>query len=155
MILAGGMIVTLVTWLIDPETYVIFGILHLIGVATVIQLFVRPLKQWNVLLGMIVLLIGFVLPNGGVSTALLLPFGIMSRGFVSVDYYPLLPWLGPILIGMSLGDAFYIPERRSFLSVLENIRRPRWLLWIGRKSLPLYFIHQPIILLLLWILLGR
>lgn len=155
IILAGAMIVTLVTWFFDPETFVVFGILHLIGVAILMQYLVRPLKRWNVLLGALIFSTALFLPTGNISTPLLLPLGIMNEGFSSVDYYPLLPWLGPILIGMGLGDLLYIPRRRELLMHLDRIRWPRWLLWTGRRSLPIYFIHQPLLLLLLRVLLGR
>ena len=155
IILAGGMIVTVVTFLVDPTTFVIFGILHLIAVATVLQCLVRPLRRWNLLLGFAILSTAFFLPTGEISSAFFLPFGIMQKGFISVDYYPLLPWLGPVLIGMGLGDLLYVPERRERLSRLDAIAWPTWLLWTGRKSLPIYFVHQPILLLLLWILLAR
>jgi len=104
VVLAGAMIVTLVTWLFDPETFVVFGILHLIGVAVFFQYLIRPLRRWNVLIGALIFSTAMFLPTGNISTPLLLPVGIMNAGFSSVDYYPLLPWLGPILIGMGLGD---------------------------------------------------
>lgn len=155
IVLSGGMIVTLVTWLLDPATFVVFGILHLIGVATFIQYYVRPLKRWNILLGALVCAAAFLVPSDTVSTPLFLPLGIMNEGFMSVDYYPLLPWLGPIFIGMGIGDFLYIPKRNVNLSFLDKYRLPAWLLWIGKKSLLIYFAHQPIALLLLWLLLGR
>ncbi len=155
VILASGMIVTIITWIIDPSTFVVFGILHLIAIATVIQSVIRPLRTWNLLLGTLLFLTAFVLPTGAITTPLLLPFGIMNKGFISVDYYPLLPWLGPVLIGMGLGDVLYIPQRQAFLLIFNRIQWPKWLLWTGRKSLPIYFIHQPLILLILWMVLGR
>ncbi len=155
IVLSGAMIVTLVTWLLDPTTFVVFGILHLIGAATFMQYLVRPLRRWNIILGTVLSTTGLYLPTGNVMTALLLPFGIMHQGFMSVDYYPLLPWLGPISIGMGIGDLLYIPKRSESLSFFEKCQWPSWLLWIGKKSLLIYFVHQPIALLLLWLLLGR
>jgi uncharacterized membrane protein len=155
IIFFGGMIVTFATWIIDPETFVIFGILHLIAVATLIQYLVRPLRKWNLLLGLLVLSTAFFLPTSGIATPLLLPLGILSKGFTSVDYYPLLPWLGPVLIGMGLGDLLYVPQRRERLEPFDDIQWPHWILWTGRKSLWIYFVHQPILLLILWMLLGK
>lgn len=155
IVLSGAMIVSVVTWLLDPATFVVFGILHLIGFATFMQYLVRPLRQWNIVLGTVISATSVYLPTGNVTTTLLLPFGIMHQGFMSVDYYPLLPWLGPIIIGMSIGDLLYIPKRSESLSFLEKYQWPTWLLWTGRKSLLIYFVHQPIALLLLWLLLGR
>lgn len=155
ILFAGGLLVTLVTWIIDPPTFVIFGILHLIAVTTVIQYLVRPLRKWNILLGLLILSTIFFLPTGDLGTPLLLPFGILEKGFTSVDYYPLLPWLGPVLIGMGIADYLYVPARLERLEPFDDVQFPRWLLWTGRKSLWIYFAHQPVLLLLLWLLLGR
>jgi len=155
IILGGALVVTLVTWIIDPPTFVIFGILHLIGIATFVQYLVRPLRKWNILLGLFILSTIFFLPTGELGTPLLLPFGILEKGFTSVDYYPLFPWLGPILIGMGLGDVLYVPERHERLEPFDDVQFPKWLLWTGRKSLWIYFAHQPVLLLILWMLLHN
>jgi uncharacterized membrane protein len=155
VIFSGAMIVSLVTWIIDPETYVIFGILHLIAFASALQCIMRPLRVWNILIGSLLLIAGYVLPTVATPMPLLLPLGITSTSFTSVDYFPLIPWLGPILIGMGLGDLLYVPQRNAGLSFLDLIPWPQWLLWTGRRSLAMYFVHQPILLLLLWVLLGR
>ncbi len=155
VIFSGAMIVSVVTWLVDPATFVVFGILHLIAVATAFQYGMASLKQWNLLIGISVMSLAFVMPETSITTPLLLPLGIMPQGFISVDYYPLIPWLGPIFIGMGLGHIFYVPERRNSLSLFDAYSWPQWLLWTGRQSLPIYFLHQPVILLILWMLVSR
>jgi uncharacterized membrane protein len=155
LVFGGGIVVTLVTWIIDPATFVIFGILHLIATATLVQWTLRRFGVWNLLIGALVFATAFFLPMGDFGTPLLLPFGILQKGFTSVDYYPLLPWLGPAIMGIGIGDLLYVPERKDVLLPLDDVQWPRWLLWTGRRSLFVYFAHQPVLLLLLWLLLGR
>lgn len=148
LVLAGAAVVSGATWIFDPASFVRFGILHLIGVSALLQPLPCRLRRWNILLGASVLLTLLVLPQSG--SAWLLPFGFMPSGFFSVDYYPLLPWFGVILLGMGIGDVLYVPKQAAILHRLSALKYPSWLLWIGRRALVLYVVHQPIILLVLW-----
>ena len=69
----------------------------------------------------------------------LYPFGIVSPDFRSSDYFPLLPWFFLFLMGSWLGNW---KER-----VPENFRRLRvpGLAWLGRHSLLIYLVHQPVL----------
>jgi len=145
IIFAGGMVVTLATWIAVPSAPVIFGILHLIGASALLQPLFQRLSVWNILVG-----IGaFCIPvaEGNWFT---LPFGFPPAGFVSVDYYPLIPWFGIVLIGMGLGKMLYLPARSPSLQLFASIPYPTWLLWCGRNALLLYFLHQPVLLAVLY-----
>ena len=69
--------------------------------------------------------------------------GLAPHGFYSVDYFPVLPWSGVILVR--------IEHRRSAFSrlpawtiVLDLALSPvvRALAFLGRNSLAIYLIHQ-------------
>lgn len=152
-IFAGGMVLSLVTWFVAPEAFIKFGILHLIGVSALLQPLFTRFRGWNLLVGSGIFLIGIFLKNQTTGLLWLFPFGIPYPGFRSLDYYPLLPWFGIILIGMALGYLLYVPTRRFSW----NMAVPRGLqgfTWCGRRALLLYFLHQPILLLLLSLFLG-
>ncbi len=143
-----GMIVTVVTYFFDPETYVRFGVLHLIGLATMLlPLFVR-LRYWNVPLGLGTLYLGFhTLNSVHVSTSLFLPIGLFPEHFRSVDYFPLIPWMGIILIGTALGAAYvrYRPATNTQPSTLRKA-----VTFISHHSLFIYMVHQPVLLFALF-----
>ncbi|CVK32816.1 conserved protein of unknown function [Methanoculleus bourgensis] len=65
---------------------------------------------------------------------------------------PLLPWFGLVLIGMSCGYLFYPGGERgfSFRAAEPTFARPFSIL--GRHSLLIYFLHQPLIILLIAVL---
>lgn len=67
-------------------------------------------------------------------------FGFFPRGFFSTDYFPLLPWLFLFWAGYYLHKA--VGRRR-----MEPLRRSVCpaLGWMGRHSLLLYLLHQPVI----------
>ncbi len=65
------------------------------------------------------------------------------------DYRPLLPWFGVVLVGLFFGNAVYGDGRRpeGLPSAAPAPARP--LLPLGRNSLAIYLIHQPVMILLL------
>ena len=143
LILSGSaLLVTIVTWIVDPGTYVRFGVLHLLAVSTLVLAYSSRLSPlWNGMVGCVLLIVG-VFPRNALHTSLLLPLGWMPEGFVSVDYVPLLPWLGVVLLGYAV--TLYLPETLLLQrSAPFAVRRATW---IGRHSLVVYLVHQPILL---------
>ena len=65
---------------------------------------------------------------------------------------PLAPWLGVVLIGVALGHALVA---NGFRTLAPLTAAPAWLMWLGRHSLAVYMVHQPVLLGLLWVVLGR
>jgi uncharacterized membrane protein len=150
-IFTGGMLISLATWLVAPGVFVKFGILHLIGVSALLQPLFAHLKTWNILLGFMVTMIGIHLSTVHTTSFLLFPFGLPYPGFASLDYYPLFPWFGCILTGMGFGSILYIPKKHDILRTLDRIPYPQPLLLMGRQAFFLYFLHQPVLLTLLWL----
>jgi len=151
-ILGYGLAVSLATYVLDPETYVRFGILHLIGVATVLLPFFVRFGKWNIALGLLTFLIGTFTKGHVAEGSLLLPLGLMPPGFRSVDYFPLLPWLGVILLGVAFGTFRFskrLPEPKLPRRIAGIITA------ISKKSLLIYMVHQPILIILLRIVLGQ
>jgi uncharacterized membrane protein len=143
-----GLLVTLCTWIYLKEGFIVFGILHLIGVSVMLSPLFFWLKKRAVLLGFFCIVTGYFLAtvNGPIW---LLWLGIHPASFWSVDYEPLFPWIGCVLIGMGLGEYLYKDGLRQFVvpDIPVIIIQP--LAFLGRHSLVIYLIHQPIIILLL------
>jgi len=149
IIFSGGMIISAVTWVIAPHAFVKFGILHLIGISALLQPVFLVFKKWNVVIGLLFVIVGILFTTKTVESLLLFPFGLEYPGMQSLDYYPLFPWFGVILLGMALGQWLYRPMRHHALTSLGSLAYPLPLLWCGRRALLLYFLHQPVILLFL------
>lgn len=143
-----GLLVTFGTWLYLGEGFIVFGILHLIGVSIILSPLFFRLKRFNLVLGFFFIITGFFLSTV-TGPAWLLPLGIHPPSFYSVDYEPLFPWTGVVLIGMGLGECLYPEGRRHFSLPRIPVFFIQPLAFIGRHSLIIYLIHQPIILLLL------
>jgi uncharacterized membrane protein len=149
-ILAYGMILTGV-FLVLQMGVLAFGILHLIGVSIILAYPFLKLRFANLVLGILIFAAGqYVLAQELTSTGYwLLPFGVIPEGVMMPDYRPLLPWFGVVLIGLFFGNVVYAGGRRP--SSLPNkaplVGRP--LLPLGRNSLFIYLIHQPIVIAVL------
>ena len=143
---SAALLITLVTYWMDPETYIRFGILHCIAVSALLLPFFRSLGNINILIASTIVLGGFLLILTPLDTFLLVPLGFRYTGFRSLDYYPLAPWFGVILYGFLLGSKLYHPKLHT------KTAAPKWIRILsipGRYSLIIYLIHQPILLLLL------
>ncbi len=141
-----GMGITLVTWVLLPGDAIVFGILHLIGVSVMLAPLFLGFRRANLVLGALVILAGFFMTSLA-GPAWLLWLGLRPPGFTSLDYTPLLPWFGVVLLGMYAGQSLYPGGRRGFSLPWKQGSRKGLLAFLGRHSLLIYLVHQPLILL--------
>lgn len=151
-LIVGGAagLVSLGTYIANPHTFVRFGILHLIAVSALLLPLVAPLKLRTLPLGFLLLLLHPFAQEILSTHAWFLSIGIRPYGFASVDYFPLIPWFGVILIGYGAGQLFFTNHKPRTTN-----RNLSLFMWLGRHSLFLYLIHQPIIIGVLWMILGK
>jgi uncharacterized membrane protein len=147
-----GMIISLATYfLFGQPGYVRFGILHLLGAALLLAhplVFAPP--PLTLALGLLALAVGAYLGTIFVDFPWLIWLGLPQDGISAVDYYPLLPWGGFALLGIAAGRTCYgLGVRRSLLPGLGEAPPLRALRWLGRHALPIYLLHQPLLLGLL------
>lgn len=148
-VLVTGMVISVVTYFYDPVSYIRFGTLHLLGVAMLLSpLFLHFKAAELILAGTVIIAAGRLTATLSAPTAYLLPLGISPPDFASLDYYPLIPWLGIVLYGIAAGKLIYRDKQPKFTAV-GTYRAAQWLSRLGKHSLIIYLVHQPIILLLL------
>lgn len=146
MILSWGLIITAVTYRFMESGYIVFGVLHFIGVAVMIAAPFLKYEKLNLWLGLALIALGSIIRSFAVDSSWLLWIGLTPNGFYSVDYFPLIPWFGIVLIGIFLGNRFY-PNGKRILPIGENESRTAKILsYLGRNSLKIYLIHQPILI---------
>lgn len=157
---ALGMLLTVVTLLVIPSQRVMFGILHLLGISILIFSFARPiLDKIHPAVGFLLMLFCYActmyLPDGvlGIppfAAALpkqlyeigyLFPIGFSSPQFFSSDYFPIIPWLFFFLTGSYFG----VFAKNNALPGYFYRQHFKCLSKIGRYSLWIYLLHQPII----------
>lgn len=135
-ILSLALGITMVTYLIIGRGFIVFGVLHLIGLSLLLAYPFLRMGWKNFILGSILIILGLYVQE------------------ISVDHY-WLPWLGLVLYGVGLGGLVYPGYRRrvSWLdqSTVSGCSWARLLCYLGRNSLAIYLIHQPLIILLLFL----
>lgn len=152
-IFAWGMVVTLGTYFFAPDSYVRFGVLHLIGFSIMLSYPFLRFRWFNLGLGIAILTIHHALRFWGINLVNPLLFdwlGLSTFAYPSFDFFPVFPWFGVVLIGIFLGNVFYSNgARRYALPEISAFPLIRFLQILGVNSLLVYMIHQPIILLVL------
>lgn len=148
-ILGIALVITLVSHLYNPDFGIKFGILHFLGICMLLYpLFSKLNKYLLILIGTGIIVLGRFISNISVANDYLFPFGIYSPTFVSSDYYPLIPWLGVFLYGIALGKFLY--SKKQSIIPFEIDDNPVSI--IGRHTLTVYLLHQPVILAILWLI---
>lgn len=165
VISACGLMITFVTFVFMPSERILFGILTFTGAAMLalvpVERFLRSVPQQAGLLVSVLLFLltrnvnsgqlgfeTFVLGEApdvfyrGLFTAAL---GFPGPGFFSGDYFSFFPWIFLYLCGYFLYGL--LMERERVKRLLG--RRAGFAEWIGKHSLFLYMLHQPVLMLLL------
>ena len=146
-----GMILTLGSHVFMPSEYIRFGILHLLGISMILYHFIKIIPLvWTTILSIVILILGYVFDSMYINTWLLIPFGLTNENFVSMDYYPLFPWFGVFLIGILVGKLFYKEKK----SLFPQPRFTGFFTFLGRHSLFIYLVHQPIFLLIVYLMIN-
>jgi len=78
--------------------------------------------------------------------------GFIQEGAYALDYFPVLPWFGLVLLGIYYGGVLYPEGKRSFSLKEKSNVATRFLGFLGRNSLKIYLVHQPIILAFLYLM---
>jgi len=147
-----GLLITLATFLLLKEGTIFFGVLHFIGVAIILAYpFLKYTKE-NLMLGIIFIIAGFSFSATFADFPWLLWLGFVPENFYMLDYFPILPWFGVVLLGLFAGNMLYKNYKRVFrIRDLSSFFPIRQLCFIGRHSLVIYLLHQPILIGLLYL----
>ena len=147
-IIAGAAaLVSLGSYLMFPESFIYFGVLHAIALMSVLARPAVCLGAWTIALGLAVLAIGVTVQHPLFDRPLLHWVGLMTVKPRTEDYVPLFPWFGLLLVGAGAGAwAARNPRAVERLEMWTLPRALGWTAWLGRHSLAVYLLHQPLLL---------
>ena len=147
LILAAALLVSLGTWWLDPRTFVFFGILHLIFVASILALPLIRAPVWLTLALAAVFLVGpHVLASPVFDSPAWYWLGLSTAPPATVDYVPVFPWFGVVLLGVAGGRFVVATPDLALWRWAGRSRLDRVLARAGRWSLAIYLLHQPILI---------
>ena len=170
MLNVWGLVISGVTVLAMPAEAVWFGILNCIGCAVLLMIPMEPvLRRIPAVIGLVAAFALFVvfkdvqlgylgvpgvfrldLPDWLYDCRVLTPFGFPFPGFRSNDYFPILPWLFLYICGYFLNRL--VMAIRPLQSVARHGLAP--LSTVGRYSIWIYLIHQPVCMLICMLVFG-
>lgn len=162
MIFGGGIVVSLVTHLMMPADAISFGILTCTGSCVLLMIPLdKPFRKVPAGLGMAVSIALFVLlrncnghelgfenfviarlPDWLYRNWLTTYLGFPMPGFRSADYFPILPWSLLFIFGYFLHG--FLHSRKLDEKLFAKGRVPVLNL-LGRHSLLVYLLHQPVL----------
>ncbi len=151
-VFAWGLVITVVTAVFLARGTIYFGILHLIGVSIILAYPFLKYKNFSLIAGIIILFAGIFMETAYADFPWLLWLGIKPYGFYTLDYFPLIPWFGVVLLGVFTGNSLYPDYQRSFrMCECEGNAVVSLLGYLGKKSLLIYLVHQPVIVGILFL----
>jgi len=152
IVVAAAALVTVGSFILDSGETIWFGILHCIAAASLVALPFIEASWWATLVGAAAAVgLPFLVHSTFFDPPALLWLGLGEALPNTLDWYPLLPWAGVVLIGLGLARAPGIlarltsPWRWRAQSALT-----RGICFAGRHSLAVYLLHQFILFPLVW-----
>ena len=159
-----GLVITAVTLIVMPQEAIWFGILNFFGCAIWLMIpLEKGLEKVSPPLGLAVSMLLFVLfrrvesgvlgfgslwsvrlPRALYTTWILTPLGFPRPDFSSSDYFPLLPWFFLYCAGWFL--CAWVQRHPAWQAPLR--KRIPLLSAVGRKTIWVYMLHQPVLMLI-------
>ena len=152
IVFGAGMLITAVTYgmyalgFTNNSIVIWFGVLHCLGICMLLWPVFGKAPRWLLAVaGVAFVALGLYFSTLFVETHWLFPLGLKYRGFISGDYFPIFPHLGFFLLGAFLGKTVYARKQSLLPKVNARIFPLNALQFIGRHSLEVYLLHQPVL----------
>lgn len=167
-VLVCSLIISVVTLIFMPQNFILFGVLSLLGTGMLVTIPLdKVFRKISPYLGVVLCALLFALARDVVNhrislgelTILQIPdflyanditayLGFPPDVFSSSDYVPVIPWIFLYWVGYFIYRIF---ERKNLLKYLSAVSiKP--LEWLGKQSLYIYMLHQPIVYGLLYVI---
>jgi uncharacterized membrane protein len=135
-LLASALAISLMSVFVFPDTWIYFGILHFIFLASLICLPLVMMPRSSLVLGVLIILahiLDWVHPFW--------PFTYLGQYLprYTEDFVPFFPWLGVCLVGVYLGHLIATKEPTVFRKSEASTA------FAGRYALIIYLLHQPLL----------
>ncbi|WP_051141672.1 heparan-alpha-glucosaminide N-acetyltransferase [Aurantimonas coralicida] len=147
-LITAAVAISIVTYFLFPDAFIYFGILHSIALASVIGLAFLPLPTGLIFFASFAVLAApFLFETSAFDTRMLAWVGLAAEPPMANDFVPVFPWFGVTLAGIACTRLFLSKQRtRDVPPKPANGVVIRGLAWVGRRTLPIYLFHQPLLI---------
>ena len=152
LVVLGALAITLGTFLAFPDSFVYFGVLHAIALFSLLALPFLFAPLWLIgLVAALVIALPFFFSNALFNAKLFSWIGFWQVPPPANDLVPVFPWLAAVLIGIMATRLVLASSLAPRLAAINPPGRlPRLLAGLGRWSLLIYLLHQPLLLGLIY-----
>lgn len=140
-----ALLITLFTYVFVSPNTIFFGILHFFAVTSFLIPIFMKYNKLNLIAGLSIIISGIYLQQQTFNFSYLFWLGFVPKNFTTFDYFPMIPWLGVMLLGVCYGR--YVVAKTADITFVGRFSSA--FIFLGKNSLTVYLIHQPILVLLL------
>ncbi len=132
----GSMLITTSTYFIFPNSWIYFGIIHFIFLASIIGIWFVKFPNFSLFLS-IVMFIGYKFGYLSSSFIFKITLPILNLPYITEDLIPFFMWFWVVLLGIFIGS-----KKLFKFKIIQNSLTNK-ISFLGKNSLLIYFIHQP------------
>ena len=170
-IAACSLLVSAGSWVMFPNSFIYFGVLHGMAVMLVLTRLLAGFLAWRLPLGAVCVALPWFYGHPWFDSRWTSWIGLVTHKPMTEDFVPLLPWLGVMLWGgeltrlglgwrarLAVPGGRWASTARPWPATLVGGALARGLVALGRISLRFYMLHQPVLIaaVLAWMwLTGR
>lgn len=156
-VVACAALVSLGSYLMFPNSFIYFGVLHGMAVMLVVARLTARWGAWLWPLGLVAVTLPWVAQHPWFDHVAWHWLGLVTHKPITEDYVPILPWVG--VMWWSLAGTQWLLSRWAQALQSSYAQPPAWwrlLALLGGWSLTFYMLHQPVLLggLSLWQMLN-
>ena len=147
-VVMGALAITLGTFLVFPDSFVYFGVLHAIALFSLLALPFLFAPLWLTgLVAAVVIALPLLFAHALFNEKLFSWIGFWQVPPPTNDLVPIFPWFAAVLVGIIATRLVLASSLAGRLAAIAPTGRlPRLLAGLGRWSLLIYLLHQPILL---------
>lgn len=139
ILVGSALAVSAGTWFAFGDYFAFFGVLHAIALFSLLTLaFLRLQPLLTAAIGLAIIIAPLLITHPVMRERWLAWIGFWPISPATADIVPVFPWLGVVLLGLAFAKALDGHP-------LWGLKAPRLLALLGRWSLVIYLLHQPVL----------
>jgi len=144
LLIGCALLISVATWWLVGERFVFFGVIHFIALASLLGLLFVHAGTLNLVVGGLLIAVGNTAEFAWFDNPGWRWIGLMTFKPLTNDYVPLLPWFGVVLLGIYVAPRVLAWAKRSTAD--SSSGGVSLMAYMGRHSLLIYMVHQPLLL---------